>query len=332
MSYECDDAFIAAHHQPALLIDLAASHDINHHRLLRGSGIFLEDILTGQRLISPLQFQQLVSNARQLFSSQDISFLFGQRCMLSPFNDAAQSMLYAGTLGEALQRYQEFSAIVSPLLSPRLMTGSQSIHIYWLDENNPQNRFLVEAAMSGINHLSRYLFDSKLPWKYEFNHAEPAYIEQYWAHLGTNLQFERAMNMMSLPISFLDTPLKKSSSTIGQAAYHKARADIVQRQLTHSFLDQLYQYLMQNIRYALNLETCAEHFAMSPASLKRKLQKHGTHFQAQVDQARLHTAIMLYRVQGYKTEQVAQYLNINDSTNFRRAFKRWSGLSIQSAY
>lgn len=332
MSYDYDDAFIAAHHQPALLIDLAASHDIHHHRLLRGSGIFLEDILTGQRLISPQQFHHLVDNARQLFSSQDISFLFGQRCMLSPFSDAAQSVLHAGSLYEALQRYQEFSAFVSPLLSPRLLIGTDSLHIYWLDENDPQKRFLLEAAMSGINHLSRYLFDSKLPWKYEFNHAQPEYIEQYWAHLGTNLQFERAVNMMSLPISFLDAPLNKSSSTIGQAAYYKARADILQRQLTQSFLDQLYSYLMQNIRFVLNLDTCAEYFATSPASLKRRLQKHGTHFQAQLDQARLHTAIMLYRVHGYKTEQVAQYLNINDSTNFRRAFKRWSGLSIQSAY
>lgn len=332
MSYECDDVFIAAHHQPALLIDLAASHGIHHHRLLRGSGIFLEDILTGQRLISPQQFQQLIHNARQLFSSQDISFLFGQRCVLSPFNDAAQSMLHASTLHQALQRYQEFAAIVSPLLSPRMLISTHNLHLYWLDENDPQKRFLLEAAMSSINHLSRYLFGSKLPWKYEFNHAQPAYIEQYWAHLGTNLQFERAINMMSLPISFLDAPLQQSSVTMGMAAYHKARADMLQRGLSHSFLEQLYQYLMDHIRDSLNLDSCADYFAMSPASLKRKLQKHDTHFQAQLDQARLHTAIILYRVHGYKTEQVAQYLNINDSTNFRRAFKRWSGLSIQSAY
>ena len=75
----------------------------------------------------------------------------------------------------------------------------------------------------------------------------------------------------------------------------------------------------------------AEHFQMSSATLKRKLKKHQTHFQAQLDQSRLHTAIHLYRVQGFKTEQISQYLQINDTTNFRRAFKRWSGLTVQAA-
>lgn len=60
------------------------------------------------------------------------------------------------------------------------------------------------------------------------------------------------------------------------------------------------------------------------------LKNHHTHFQAQVDQCRLHTAIKLYRIKGYKTEQVSQYLEINDANNFRRAFKRWSGMSPQA--
>ena len=97
--------------------------------------------------------------------------------------------------------------------------------------------------------------------------------------------------------------------------------------IEQSFLAVLYQYLMQNIQHNIQLEHTAEYFAMSPATLKRKLKKHRTHFQAQVDQCRLHTAIKLYRIYGYKTEQVSEYLQINDANNFRRAFKRWSGMS-----
>ena len=38
--YECDSRFIAAHYQPAALIDLAISREIDTHRLLRGTGLF----------------------------------------------------------------------------------------------------------------------------------------------------------------------------------------------------------------------------------------------------------------------------------------------------
>ena len=65
---------------------------------------------------------------------------------------------------------------------------------------------------------------------------------------------------------------------------------------------------------------------MSASTLKRKLQKHGTHFQEQLDQARKHVALYLYQVRGYGNEEVAAYLQFNDTTNFRRSFKRWTGL------
>lgn len=46
--YENDSRFIPGHYQPACLIDLALSRDIDSHRLLRGTGLFHEDILAGQ--------------------------------------------------------------------------------------------------------------------------------------------------------------------------------------------------------------------------------------------------------------------------------------------
>ncbi len=61
---------------------------------------------------------------------------------------------------------------------------------------------------------------------------------------------------------------------------------------------------------------------MSASTLKRKLQKHDTHFQEQLDQARKHVALYLYQVRGYGNEEVAAYLQFNDTTNFRRSFKR----------
>ena len=65
--------------------------------------------------------------------------------------------------------------------------------------------------------------------------------------------------------------------------------------------------------------------AMSPATLKRKLHKHDTGFQQQVDRVRKQVALHLYQVKGYSNDEVAAYLNFNDAANFRRSFKRWTG-------
>ncbi len=50
--YDGDSRFITAHHLPAALIDLARSRQIDTHHLLRGCGLFYDDVVSGQALIS----------------------------------------------------------------------------------------------------------------------------------------------------------------------------------------------------------------------------------------------------------------------------------------
>ena len=115
------------------------------------------------------------------------------------------------------------------------------------------------------------------------------------------------------------------------ALYTKPRKEqkIAQQleQLGHasSFLGCLYRYLQSHVRQAPSLEQAALAFGMSPATLKRKLHKHDTGFQQQVDLVRKHVALYLYQVKGLSNEEVAAYLNFNDPANFRRSFKRWTG-------
>lgn len=326
-AFECDYRYIPAHHQLSILMDICHSHDMQHDLVLRGSGIFLDDILSAKKRISVEQMQQVLKNITAFSHQNDIHFLFGQRSLITPFHEAHHSLLYANTIAEALHAYVKFSSLLCPWLTPQLFVSQNQIYLYWLDENNPDNQYLIESAMSAVQSLTRQLYGQKLPWQYEFHADEPEYIEQYWVHLGDDVEFNRPMNMMILDREFLYTPLPNASSILAQSSQKQAQSHYEKMGIEQSFLAILYQYLMQNIQHNIQLEHTAEYFGMSPATLKRKLKKHHTHFQAQVDQCRLHTAIKLYRINGYKTEQVSQYLQINDANNFRRAFKRWSGMS-----
>lgn len=68
---------------------------------------------------------------------------------------------------------------------------------------------------------------------------------------------------------------------------------------------------------------------VSPATLKRHLARHGSHFQAGLDLVRAHKAIYLFQAHGYANEAVAAYLGFHDATNFHRSFKRWTGQTPQ---
>jgi AraC-like DNA-binding protein len=89
----------------------------------------------------------------------------------------------------------------------------------------------------------------------------------------------------------------------------------------------LYDHLLAEVGGDSSLEGSARRFGVSPATLKRQLAQLGTHHQAQLDQVRAHAALYLMLLRGQRGEAVARSLGFNDKSNFRRSFKRWTGMT-----
>lgn len=326
-SYERDTNLIAAHHQPAIMLDLAMSRDIDSQLLLRGTRLFLDEMLTGNKLISPRQFLTLLGNSQKFLNANDTSFLFGQRLLPGFYGPVSQVLNHSLNLRQALIHICDYHALLSPLYTPRYFENDHHFFIYWLDNcgANTQSTFLIEAYMTAVTAMGNRMLDEKLPWRFNFTHAEPRYIEQYWVHLNEEIKFNRQLNIMSIPLEIANKTRQQASPVSLKLATQGSQAQLIGLGWEASFLDTLYDYFRQNIQQNIQLEAVASAFSMSPASLKRKLLKHNTHFQKELDLARKHVALYLYQVKGYQHNEVADYLRFNDLNNFRRAFKRWTG-------
>ena len=327
--YENDSRFIPGHWQPAVLVDLALSRGIDSHRLLRGTGLFHEDLLGGQALLSPQQFLQLLENGERLLAADDIRFLFGQRLLPGHYGAASHALQHATNLGQALDILRRQRALLSPLLSPRLLFDEQRVHLYWLDSCGAgnQQRFLVESAMTALLAMSRWLAGAPLPWQVSIARPRPRQVEQYWVHLGEHVRFDAPMDLLSLPRQYLHQPWPGAAHTAGLVASQQGEQQLQALGFHCSLLDHLYRHLLANLRQPPQLESVAQALGMSTSTLKRKLHKHGTHFQEQLDLARKHMALYLYQIKGQSNDEVAAYLQFHDATNFRRSFKRWTGLA-----
>ena len=93
------------------------------------------------------------------------------------------------------------------------------------------------------------------------------------------------------------------------------------------------QFLMQLVwrqlqkRGDTSLEWLAAELGCSMATLKRKLAKHGINYQQLIDTIRRQTAVFLLTEQGFNNEKIAYQLKFSDTANFRRSFKRWTGMT-----
>lgn len=329
VGYEIDTPCIAPHYQPAVLVELALSRDVSDYHLLKGTRLQLGDFELAEQRVSPDQYLTLIKNCQRLSNAADMSFLYGQRLFPGFYGAVSQAMQQVTNLRQAIAVLCDFHAILSPLYTPRFYENDDELFLYWVDSTGSaeQQTFIVESHITAFVSMVAWLSGEKMPWRYEFTYDEPEYIEQYWVNFGHNIQFNQQMNRVRLAKTYLDKSWPNVSKLGLQGALKESHKQLSEEYSQHSFLDQLYDYLQSHIDEPLNLDKVSFAFGISPASMKRKLKKHQTSFQQQLDLVRKHTAIYLYEVKQMNSQQIAEYLCFNDMNNFRRAFKRWTGIS-----
>lgn len=327
--YLPDTAFIPAHHLPGALIDLVQDQGIDTHRLFRHTSLFPERVIQGDAVATPREFLQLIHNSRQLFPDPELPFRYGQRLLPGHYGPISALLGQAGCLRDCLVAFNDYPALISPLVGVRITLNDEYLCVQWLDSCGAGSHwpFLVESAMAGLASVSQWLSHRPLPWQFQFSYRCPPWPEQYQVHLGERLHFERCMDAMLLPRHYLDMPWPRGASTGWQAARQQCDQQIQQLGFAHSARQQLYRFLQQAITSPPTLQDVANHYGSSPATIKRRLKQQGCHYQRLLDEVRLHQAILWIQFDGMTPDQVCRRLNFSDSTNFRRAFKRWSGLT-----
>ncbi|WP_374355477.1 AraC family transcriptional regulator ligand-binding domain-containing protein [Chitinimonas sp.] len=322
--YGLDTALIPARHQPLLLLEHAGQQAINSHVLLKGSGLFEADLQGGERQLSPAQLLTLLGNIARQRDGREASFLLGQQWLPGHYGNASLALTQAGNLQQALDILQAHQAVLCPLLGPRYRVEAGQLMVYWTDSCGAASLlpFLVELHMTALTALCRWQSGQRLPWHYRFNRTPPQQLAHHQVHLGPHLQWNSQFDCMLLDAAWLQQPWPRGNERSATMALRPIEASAGQR----SLLQALYDYLLLHIRQAPVLEDTAAAFGVSPATFKRHLARHHTHFQAQLDQVRTHVAICLMHYHGMNHSQLADYLGYHDARNFRRSFQRWTGL------
>jgi AraC-like DNA-binding protein len=319
------EACIVAQHQPALALDFARRRDQAPQAVLAGTGLASLDLPDAGHNLSPEAYLRLLANVAATAASADTSFLLGQQMLPGHYGAASQALQHAGSLREALSLLAHHHPHLSPLLVPRLREEGDTAVLYWTDSfgAGALRGFLVEMHMAAVTAMCRWLAAERLPWHYCFNRTQPRHVEQHEVHLGGELRFNCHLDAMLIDAAWLDRPWPRANGAAAAVA-QRAMGDVA---ATPGLLCALYDYLLANIRCAPTLEHSAVALGISLATLKRHLARHGTHFQAELDQVRAHVALHLFHTAGYDNEAVARYLGFHDANNFRRSFKRWTGMT-----
>lgn len=322
---EASDKCIPAHRHGAVLLDLVLTRDMSSHRLLHSTGIFYEDLISGQCLLSPDKLTKLIANCIKAYAGRDLAFRFGQRILPGHLGTFSQTLASAGSLGDALTLLEQHSFIPSPMLTPVGSADDSHYHLSWRPAflYGQQDVFWSEAMLSALTHGLSAFSGLTLPWQFEFKYPAPPHQEYYLTHFRGPLRFNRPATRLSIPLEYLNHPWPQGA----RVSYALGMQSLQQETPRTGFLVFVRKLIERYLQQDVSQELIAEQLQISSATLKRKFRQHQTNFRQLLDDVRLEVATRLIEERGYTNEQVAGYLGFYDEANFRRSFKRWTGVN-----
>ena len=346
-TFDRDDDVILCRQFVVALVDLAKQSGVHPDKVLRGTQCFYPDLANNNTLISTREFLTIIDNAVKLTKRDDLSFILGRKYFPSQLGALSQALLNCKNIAHMLKLCQLFQFQLFPFLFFTLAKSRKSneVKTHLLINSAigsltaSQERFLYEFVLSAMTGAIKYRFGKAIPVTIRLPYKTVEHIEQYYVNIGSKPLFNQSLAMLSIDDKWLYQPIDNCSLSLKKLAIFEVKNN-EKNKVYIGFTQAVCQFINSNLTHNgssyrsysatvtnISLQTCAQHFSVSPATLKRKLAQHHTNFQQLLDKMRCQHAVFAIIENQQNNECIASSLQFNDIPNFRRAFKRWTGFT-----
>ncbi|OHU88086.1 MULTISPECIES: helix-turn-helix transcriptional regulator [Pseudoalteromonas] len=328
--FEAHERVFKAHTLILPLVEMAMQRGVSADLLLKGSKLFFEDFKTHSQLISCAQLDVVFSNASKLLAKDGVSFLLGERLSHTASGNGLQALLHAKSLHHMYRISQLRQFELFPYMyTKNFRTQTHTHFILNFAVHKPSTQvttFFYELVASLIERVLKQrlgmLATQRLDafdYCIQFPFPEPSYIEQFHSNLCGSYSFSHQSFVIAISNKLLNQPLADAMPTL--AKYYLCQNDHIAHRV--GFL-QFVTTLISKFPRATS-DQLAHKMGYSCATFKRKLKQHQTSFKELKDELQKQQSLFNITELGYSNEQAAAALSFSDTTNFRRAFKRWTG-------
>lgn len=330
--YHLDSPHIPAIHA-SLLCDEAESLGIDSKPIAMACGRERADLLLPDERITPIEIFKALKAAISIIGHDSFGFQYGRTIDSISSGRTTRVAFSAPTLGEAIDRVVHFTKEM-----PSVVTASAEIvdNKYRVKVNAPwskkilppsMHRFFTEAHMSLVyKKMIDFLGHQPSDVVIRFSHEEPE-NEDGFKKLKINVIYNAEENSIALPTALKNAPNVKYVKCLDDQAIslceEKLKEHAELKTLTRT--EQVRKIVLtSSTGQGPILNQVAEQLNISPRTLTRNLKQEGTHFQSIIDQHRFTIARTLLSNTCQPISSIAHELGFSDSSNFRRAFKKWA--------
>ena len=308
---------------------VVAQKGANAERLCRGLGFTLADLDDPALRISYRQAVAMIQRALKVLPGQGLGLCVGNQNVLGTLGLLGHVISLCKTLRDAFavgERHQHTSGGIA---TSSIQEGAQlvMVDVECLLPFAEVQVFAAEEFFASLMIYGRTLVGSEFkPLRMEFMHAPPAYAAEYQRLFGDDVRFGCLHNRMVLEAQWLDVPLPNHHALALRQALGLLELESAQLHRKMDLIQAVERAISRDLQGS-QLEKVASDLNMSGRTLRRRLTEHGLTFEALLEQVRRARCMGLLGNPGLSIERITQEVGYSDVRSFRRAFKRWTGLS-----
>lgn len=281
-------------------------------------------------LISPRQCFMLVNQAMTALNMPFLGLVMGNLMAISHHGIAGVAAVAQPTLAGCLHSIGRYISELFPLLEMHTkIKDDQGIFI--ISEKIDMtlcSHFFVELYMVSFYNIFNHLVGGEFKLhSVNFSYPEPAWGHMYRRYFqNCDVRFNQPETCLLGDASLGLYELPFANRLMAMSA-EKILFEAIPTTSQRSLPLRLRRLLMRYYGAFPSLDTAASDLGMSARTLSRRLAEDGTTYQQVLDTLREKLAKEYFHRGGTSVTQIALTLGYTDSSNFAKAFKRWTGLS-----
>lgn len=313
-----------------VMINFAANQGVDRETCLLGTGITEKELLDGDALVARTQEMRLIENLiLALPEVPGLGLNLGLQYNIATFGIWGFAIRTCRTLRDAAAMAVRYIPLSTAYCRIYQFEEAGFFGIGMDPESIPIHlrQFLLERDMATAFNLMKELSLAGMKIAaVEFQGAPPEYADLIAQICGVKPTYHSSRNAAKVRTEDADRPLPTFDAHLVRMLDDQCRQQLQRRQVA-GVAGQVRQQLLGPLGLVASLDEIAANIAMSPRSLRRKLEQEGTSFRALLDEERLQIAQQLLSGSEMKLDELAIHLGYTDTASFTRAFRRWMGCS-----
>jgi AraC-like DNA-binding protein len=302
-------------------------------RLLAGTCLAEGWLANPEATLSREQYLRIIDNALALSGNPGLGLSLGRYHNFSEYGFWGYALMSSGTLEEATQIVLPFWELTGSLvrlsyvrgkycdtweISPAFPMESRRAWQYSVEE-------LLSTFLSGVCQLvNREVRFSEI----EVSYPEPAYGQRYEEQFRCPVSFGRRKDLFRTSPHLRELPTSTGHPEV--AAFCRRRCEEIMAKMRKSDarVDAIRKIIMSSPGRFPRLDEVAARLALSPRTLRRRLEERNTTYRKILDEVRAELSREYLLSTTLSVDQVSERIGFAETGSFRRAFRRWTGRSV----